>query len=542
MTYPRSRDQATSLEYDIPAPSASRFPISSVRPDAPQNCSANPPAHPPKPIYPRHDPLHILSQPPPPTSRSYPTTVPAPSVAPGVLADGVLTAKLPSVRNFLDAAAIAPPECPPLPTDQRVLALVALSVFYHPLHPAHWAFWNKEQKRATATMIQSVLGEFFVSNRCHVSRSAPTSRPAFHSDLGCHGLPRIDNSLQDTTPTPILSPIGWIDVPENLWILKSMQLAYAPALASIPWYAAYNLAEPDSRMNLRKRKAPAILPSATNGASGDETVDEDERATPSPPRKRARTRKSGATRSRDAAQARAKAHEEAGDDEPQRGDAPEAPVAHDSALLLMHDDAPPPAPTVTVTKAAKRERIESPALLAVVSAQDESVQPELPDVEEEAPELRKSLRQRERKAKAASTASPASIASTLTPPVLARGLSQAPSQAQTLSRESSSSVTPESIGGAESGSSTAVSLYDEEGPRPEAAKLVEVVEDEEMVEEEVVEPAAKRARTARRRAKGGSRARAPVNNKVEATADEGKTKTTAQARPKARSRPKARRR
>ncbi|KAF8840494.1 hypothetical protein BDN67DRAFT_968454 [Paxillus ammoniavirescens] len=501
MTYPRSRDQPTSLEYDIPASSASRFPISSVRPDAPQNCSANPPAHPPKPIYPRHDPLHILSQPPPPTSRSYPTTVPAPSVAPGVLADGVLTAKLPSVRNFLDAAAIAPPECPPLPTDQRVLALVALSVFYHPLHPAHWAFWNKEQKRATATMIQSVL---------------------------------------DTTPTPILSPIGWIDVPENLWILKSMQLAYAPALASIPWYAAYNLAEPDSRMNLRKRKAPAILPSATNGASGDETVDEEERATPSPPRKRARTRKSGAARSREAAQARAKAHDEAGDDEPKRGDAPEAPVAHDSALLLMHDDAPPP--VSTVTKAAKRERIESPALLAVVSAQDESVLPELPDVEEEAPELRKSLRQRERKAKAASTASPASIATTLTPPVLARGLSQAPSQAQTLSRESSPSVTPESVGGRESGSSTAVSLYEEEGPRPKAAKLVEVVEDEEMVEEEVVEPAAKRARNARRRAKGGSRARAPVNNKVEATADEGKTKTTAQARPKARSRPKARRR
>lgn len=148
-----------SLEYDFPASSISRFPISSVRQDAPQISSAKPPAHPPKPIYPRHDPLHILSQTPPPPPRSYPSVLPAPSVAPGVLADGVLTAKLPSVRHFLENATIAPPEYPPLPTDKRVLALVALSVFYHPLHPAHWAFWNREQKKATALMVQSVLGE-----------------------------------------------------------------------------------------------------------------------------------------------------------------------------------------------------------------------------------------------------------------------------------------------------------------------------------------------------------------------------------------------
>ena len=159
LPYPSPPDHPVSLEYGFPASSTSRFPISSLRQDAPQKSTAMPPAHPPKPIYPRHDPLHILSQTPPPPPRSHPTVLPAPSVAPGVLADGVLTAKLPSVRQFLDAATIVPPECPPLPTDKRVLALAALSVFYHPLHPAHWAFWNREQKKITAQMIQSVLGQ-----------------------------------------------------------------------------------------------------------------------------------------------------------------------------------------------------------------------------------------------------------------------------------------------------------------------------------------------------------------------------------------------
>ena len=159
LPYPTTRDLPPSLEYDFPASSTSRFPTSSIRQDAPQKSSAKPPEYPPKPIYPRHDPLHILSQTPPPPPRSYPDVLPAPSVAPGVLADGVLTAKLPSVRQFLDAATIAPPECPPLPTDERVLALAALSVFYHPLHPAHWAFWNRDQKKRTAQVIQSILGE-----------------------------------------------------------------------------------------------------------------------------------------------------------------------------------------------------------------------------------------------------------------------------------------------------------------------------------------------------------------------------------------------
>ncbi|KAH0827443.1 hypothetical protein J3R83DRAFT_4129 [Lanmaoa asiatica] len=488
--YPCPRDLPASLEYDFPASSASRFPISSIRQDAPHKSSAKPPVHPPKPIYPRHDPLHILSQTPPPPPRSYPSIVPAPSVAPGILADGVLTAKLPSVRYFLEAATIAPPECPPLPTDKRVLALVALSVFYHPLHPAHWAFWNREQKKATALMIQSVL---------------------------------------DSTPTPILSPIGWIDVPENLWILKSMQLAYAPALASVPWYATYTPAEPETRMNLRKRKPLAILPSTTNGASGDETVDEEERVTP-PPRKRAKTRKSAAARSAEA-QAKSNANNEPGDEETQQGDRPTAPEVVQAALLLTPDV--PPA----VTKTAKRERIDSPEIAISGSAADESVQLDPPDVEE-APELRKSLRQRERKAKAASSASPDSVASTLTPSVRGRGLSQA----QTPSRELSP-VTPESVGGGESGSSTAVSLCEEEATKSKTTKAVEEVADEEDAEEDGVNgPTAKKARIARPRAKGGPRARANTKNKTDTVIDEAKTNMSVQARPKARSRAKTRRR
>jgi hypothetical protein len=66
---------------------------------------------------------------------------------------------LPAVREFLSAAASAPPAAPDLPSDNRVLALAALAVFYRPMHPAHWVFWNKEQKKNTAAIVQSVLGE-----------------------------------------------------------------------------------------------------------------------------------------------------------------------------------------------------------------------------------------------------------------------------------------------------------------------------------------------------------------------------------------------
>ena len=162
----RPCEQTTSPSLELDAPT-SRFPISSIRPEAPQNCSPDPPIDPPKLVYPRYDPLYVLSCPSTPTphlpslpSYAHVSPNPAPSVAPGVLADGVLTAMLPDVKDFLAEAAIAPPACPQFPTDERVLALAALSVFYKPLHPAHWVFWNREQKKATAAIVQSVLGQY----------------------------------------------------------------------------------------------------------------------------------------------------------------------------------------------------------------------------------------------------------------------------------------------------------------------------------------------------------------------------------------------
>ena len=342
-------------------------------------------------------------------------------------------------------------------------------------------------------------------------------------------MQHVDTRFKDTTPTPILSPIGWIDVPENLWILKSMQLAYAPALASIPWYATYTPSEPENRMNLRKRKPPAILPTTTNGASGDETVDEEERVTP-PPRKRPRTRKSAASRPA-GARAKSNSNDDPGDEGAKQGNVSTAPEDVQVALLLAPDVQP------IVTKSAKRERIDSPEIIISASAEDGSVQPDPLGVEE-APELRKSLRQQERRAKAANSLSPASVASTLTPSVRARGLSQA----QTPSRESTS-VTPESVGGGESGSSTAVSLCDEEATKSKATETVDKIINEEAAEEDGVEgPAAKRPRIARPRAKGGSRARTATKNKTEIVTEETKTNATVQARPKARSRARARRR
>ena len=167
-SYPRHRDPLAITMNNMPTATylaeaqPSRFPISSVRPDGPQNSPSAPPRTPPKPVFPRYDPLHVLSRgstPPPPTKQSFESIVPPVQVAPGVLANGVLTVMLPAVREFLSSAARAPPAAPELPSDSRVLALAALAVFYRPMHPAHWVFWNKEQKKRTAAVVQSVLGK-----------------------------------------------------------------------------------------------------------------------------------------------------------------------------------------------------------------------------------------------------------------------------------------------------------------------------------------------------------------------------------------------
>ncbi|KAH7913928.1 hypothetical protein BJ138DRAFT_1177724 [Hygrophoropsis aurantiaca] len=455
-SYSRPHIHGTSFELDCPAQSTSRFPISSERPESQPQRSATPPACSPGPIHPRYDPLHILSQAPPcvPKPHAQWAKDPAPEVAPGVLSDGVLTAAFPPVRDFLDAAASEPPASPPLPVDKRILALAALSVFYHPLHPAHWVFWNKEQKRATAAIVQTVL---------------------------------------DTTPTPIMSPIGWIAVPENLWILSSTQIAYSGALASVPWYTTYVPPETAGRMSLRKRKAPAIL-SDDKAGSGDETADDDAPISP-PPRKRAKTRKSTANANANAnaiAKASAPTPAGSGDGGTITGDSPtEADVDADAqaaeAVLLLSADPPP-----SLTKAAKRERIQSPALdLESRIAVDEVVAAETPPP-------RASLRQKERKAR--TIASPASTVSELTParssplyrettPLIARGSS------------SSSSVISEPNEGAESasGSSTAVSVQEDDGSKAHKVVHEGVPEEGEGGEENETPAKSRKKSSARRR-------------------------------------------
>ncbi|KAG0704504.1 hypothetical protein DFH29DRAFT_373100 [Suillus ampliporus] len=378
-SYPRPRDVLAITMNNVSVSTyipdyplhLSRFPISSIRPDGPQNTPSVPPRTPPKPVFPRYDPLHVLSReptPPPPTKQSFASFVHPLQVAPGVLANGVLTVMLPTVREFLSAAASAPPAAPELPSDTRVLALAALAVFYRPMHPAHWVFWNKEQKKRTAAVVQSVL---------------------------------------DTTPTPIISPIGWIATQDNLWILGSLQHAYSNALSSQPWYAAYVPSESETRMSLRKRKPTMLQEQALDD-------DDDELLALPPPKKRARTRRTAT-----AARSPRKPEESS---TPGKADAEEVPDEVEAGTAL-----PEPEMDLMLTRSAKRELIETPVL-----AQDAE--------KSVSPEPRRSQRKK--------VDSPASSATTLT---------------RTHSRE----LSAESIEGAESAGSSTVC---EEEPDKEKEK------------------------------------------------------------------------
>lgn len=437
---------------------------------------------------------------------------------------------LPDVKDFLAEAAIAPPACPQFPTDERVLALAALSVFYKPLHPAHWVFWNREQKKATAAIVQSVL---------------------------------------DTIPSPIISPIGWIAIPENLWILASMQHAYASRLATLPWYAAYMSTEPEPRMNLRKRKPPPIMSSDGVGAtgpagataSGEETADEDEAIIP-PPRKRARTRRAAATREQTNTPMQAAARHTSGvikhatpDAEPGHGHAaPEAqpqPELGANSLLLLAPVDPSVSSTSTPSVAAKQEIIDGAVRDDVHSAPV--------DATEDIPQVRRSPRNSPANGTSAflstpsstsgslsrprtrATASPLSVASTLTPQIGARGLSTP------LSRHSPSSSAG-SAAGSTSGSSTVVGLCDEvtKCANKVTFSAVPAVVTKGIVEaeEEIAEPPAKgtkRSRAKTTRSSRGSRALSKAVKEI-ATAAEVTTKSTGAVQARSKARAKTRRR
>ncbi|KAG2756131.1 hypothetical protein P692DRAFT_20715814 [Suillus brevipes Sb2] len=440
----------------------SRFPISSIRPDGPQNTPSVPPRTPPKPVFPRYDPLRVLSRqstPPPPTKQSF-QQHPL-QVAPGVLANGVITVMLPAVREFLSAAASAPPAAPELPSDSRVLALAALAVFYRPMHPAHWVFWNKEQKKNTAAIVQSVL---------------------------------------DTTPTPIISPIGWIATQDNLWILGSLQHAYSSALSSQPWYAAYVPSESETRMSLRKRKPTMIQEQLIED-------DDDDLLVPPPPRKRARTRRTTARSPR-------KPEEFSNPDNAETEDVPDE--------VEPGTELPEPEMVLMLTRAAKRELVEMPVL---VQDAEKSV----------SPEPRRSQRKK--------GDSPASSATTLT-------------------RIHSRELSTESVEGAESAGSSTVCEEEpdkEKTKKGRADKIVKRLDtavkcldntgeegDEEEAEEEKSAPA-KRSRTSTSRAKPRSRAPPKRTNSANTNSEEGgehadATPAPPVPKPKSRSRPRTRRR
>ncbi|OJA20479.1 hypothetical protein AZE42_01970 [Rhizopogon vesiculosus] len=467
-SYPRHRDALAitmnnmSVATYLPEVHLSRFPISSIRPDGPRNTPSAPPRTPPKPVFPRYDPLHVLSRqstPPPPTKQSFQSIVPPTQVAPGVLANGVLTVMLPAVREFLGAAARAPPAAPELPSDNRVLALAALAVFYRPMHPAHWVFWNKEQKKRTAAVVQSVL---------------------------------------DTTPTPIISPIGWIAAQDNLWILGSLQHAYSNALSSQPWYSAYVPSEGETRMSLRKRKPTMIQEQVLDD-------DDDELLPPPPPRKRAKTRRTAA-----AARGPRKKEDSSA---PDKAEAEEVPDEVEAGTIAQE-----PEVDLVLTRDTKRERLE---MVVITQGAEKSV----------SPEPRRSQRKK--------GDSPASSTTTLT---------------RTHSRESSA----DTVEGAESAGSSTVCEEEPDKEKVKKGSRVDKVikrldkdgEEEEDEAEEVKAAPAKRPRTSASRSKPRSRAvpkKATSTNSTNTSLEEGAENADATpaplaSKPKSRARPRTRRR
>ncbi|GJE97418.1 hypothetical protein PsYK624_136360 [Phanerochaete sordida] len=119
-----------------------------------------------------------------------------------------------------------------------VFALAALKVLHHPKHPKHFAFWGRDPAQKTAERVQKVF---------------------------------------DFSPCPIESPVGWLGIQENLWLVDGLQASQFPTKKEGK--------KVDNGMLLRKRKAHASAAAAAQvhvGAAGEL----EER-----PRKRTRTTK-----------------------------------------------------------------------------------------------------------------------------------------------------------------------------------------------------------------------------------------------------------
>ena len=169
-------------DWDIALPSCS-YPTSSLRDE---------PFLRPPPDAPRYDPYDFLAPEPPrpsldPIFARYRSPTP-PEVAPGVRADGVLTARHPLVDAFIAALPHTSPRDgrkPPreawwtkrirgltvrdvlaLDADlselhsECIFALAALRLLYHFHHPAHFTLWNREEMPRTARRVQKLLCEY----------------------------------------------------------------------------------------------------------------------------------------------------------------------------------------------------------------------------------------------------------------------------------------------------------------------------------------------------------------------------------------------
>lgn len=119
-----------------------------------------------------------------------------------------------------------------------VFALAALKVLHHPKHPKHFAFWGRDPAQKTAERVQKVI---------------------------------------DLSPCPIESPVGWLGIPENLWLVDGLQASLFPTKKEGK--------KVDNGMLLRKRKAQANASAAIHAQDGATAVLEER------PRKRTRTAK-----------------------------------------------------------------------------------------------------------------------------------------------------------------------------------------------------------------------------------------------------------
>ncbi|KAI0063671.1 hypothetical protein BV25DRAFT_1915146 [Artomyces pyxidatus] len=157
----------------------------------------------------------------------------------GVLADNTWTADHPAVRAFL----AHPHPVRSNTENDKIFALAALYTAYLPAHPAHEFFWNGEDKKNTAELVERVVR---------------------------------------AKPSPIMTyPHSWVGVREMLWKLTGLQRDYAKSHAR-----ELGLDPPAAarRMSLRKRKAGA-------GALREQSMSELSVEVAEPPRKRARKTK-----------------------------------------------------------------------------------------------------------------------------------------------------------------------------------------------------------------------------------------------------------